>query len=336
MRRLFGILAALFLLGSLFSPVHAEDPVVRVVLFFSPTCTHCEKVINQDLPPLQQKYGTRLQIGMVDITGRGDVVYQSAIKKYNLPGNRQGVPTMVIGTTVLVGSIEIPAQLPGLIESGLKAGGVAWPDIPGLSGVINEGNTGDGSQGSLSQKVGSDPANILAIFILIGMVSVFGFILYRKPWIDSRPKKRSKQKRIIPSWKIWIIPALSIVGLGISTYLSYVELTSTQAVCGPVGNCNAVQTSEYARLFGVLPVGVLGFAGNIGILAAWIAGRFGKGQIAEQGSKFLFVFATFGILFSIYLTFLEPFVIGASCAWCLTSAVIMTGIFWFSAETARL
>ena len=31
-----------------------------------------------------------------------------------------------------------------------------------------------------------------------------------------------------------------------------------------------------------------------------------------------------GTLFSIYLTFLEPFVIGAVCAWCLTSAVVMT------------
>jgi uncharacterized membrane protein len=27
---------------------------------------------------------------------------------------------------------------------------------------------------------------------------------------------------------------------------------------------------------------------------------------------------------SVYLTFLEPFVIGATCAWCLTSAVLMT------------
>jgi len=31
-----------------------------------------------------------------------------------------------------------------------------------------------------------------------------------------------------------------------------------------------------------------------------------------------------GTLFSMYLTFLEPFVIGATCAWCLTSAVILT------------
>jgi uncharacterized membrane protein len=36
-------------------------------------------------------------------------------------------------------------------------------------------------------------------------------------------------------------------------------------------------------------------------------------------------------MFSIYLTFLEPFVIGATCIWCLTSAVIITLIMLLSA-----
>ncbi|HUM72419.1 MAG TPA: vitamin K epoxide reductase family protein, partial [Chloroflexota bacterium] len=42
----------------------------------------------------------------------------------------------------------------------------------------------------------------------------------------------------------------------------------------------------------------------------------------------------FGVLFSIYLTYLEPFVIGAVCAWCLTSAVVMTLLLVMSVETA--
>ena len=42
-----------------------------------------------------------------------------------------------------------------------------------------------------------------------------------------------------------------------------------------------------------------------------------------------------GTLFSIYLTFLEPFVIGATCAWCITSALVMTLIFWAAAGPAR-
>jgi len=41
-----------------------------------------------------------------------------------------------------------------------------------------------------------------------------------------------------------------------------------------------------------------------------------------------------GTLFSIYLTFLEPFVIGASCIWCLTSAVIMTLLLWATTPAA--
>jgi uncharacterized membrane protein len=44
----------------------------------------------------------------------------------------------------------------------------------------------------------------------------------------------------------------------------------------------------------------------------------------------------FGTLFSIYLTFLEPFVIGATCAWCLTSAIIMTALLWLSITPGKL
>jgi uncharacterized membrane protein len=38
-----------------------------------------------------------------------------------------------------------------------------------------------------------------------------------------------------------------------------------------------------------------------------------------------------GVAFSIYLTFLEPFVIGATCAWCLTSAILITVLMWLAA-----
>jgi uncharacterized membrane protein len=46
--------------------------------------------------------------------------------------------------------------------------------------------------------------------------------------------------------------------------------------------------------------------------------------------------AAIGVMFSIYLTFLEPFVIGATCAWCLASAIIITALFWLSLPPARL
>jgi uncharacterized membrane protein len=121
----------------------------------------------------------------------------------------------------------------------------------------------------------------------------------------------------------------------VAGYLAYVETTQVKAVCGPVGDCNTVQQSEYARLFGILPIGVMGLAGYVGILAAWLVARFVKTNLADLASLALFGMTAFGTLFSIYLTFLEPFVIGATCAWCLTSAILMTVLMLLSAGQAR-
>jgi len=85
-----------------------------------------------------------------------------------------------------------------------------------------------------------------------------------------------------------------------------------------------VQSSAYARLFGVLPVGVLGVAGYVLILAAWTWKRFRSDRLVGYASRLIFGMAFFGTLFSLYLTYLEPFVIKAVCAWCLTSAILIT------------
>ena len=128
---------------------------------------------------------------------------------------------------------------------------------------------------------------------------------------------------------------LCVVGLGVAGYLAYVETAHVEAVCGPVGDCNTVQQSEYARLFGVIPIGILGMAGYVMILLAWGVARSAKRRLAAYASLAIFGMAAFGVLFSVYLTFLEPFVIGATCAWCLTSAILMTALFWLSLAPAR-
>jgi thiol-disulfide isomerase/thioredoxin len=108
-------------------------PIVQVVLFYSPTCPHCHEVMTTVLPPLAEQYGDQLQILGVDTTKEvGSALYQAAIEHFAVAAGRRGVPTLIAGTTVLVGGGEIPAQLPGLIEAGLAAGGLGWPEIPGL------------------------------------------------------------------------------------------------------------------------------------------------------------------------------------------------------------
>jgi uncharacterized membrane protein len=322
----------------------AGQPVVRAALFYTPTCTHCHKVIDEVLPPLAKKYGAQLQIGMVDTsTPQGAAVYKTAVQQFNIPTERQGVPTLIVGTEILVGEAEIPDKFPALIDAGLQAGGTDWPPLPGLVAALpSDLRVATLSTLSVADKLALDPVgNSLAILVLIGMVAVVGRATYhwaprsaagQRP-VSRRTPKGWRKGRAESTWKIKAIPVLVVVGLVVSSYLAYVELNSAPAICGPVGDCNAVQQSSYARLYGVLPVGVLGVLGNLAIGGAWVVRQYASAQTAAWAKKGLLALTTVGVLFSIYLTFLEPFVIGAVCAWCLTSALVMTGMFELSVET---
>jgi uncharacterized membrane protein len=114
-----------------------------------------------------------------------------------------------------------------------------------------------------------------------------------------------------------------------------VEVSETRAVCGPVGNCNAVQNSPYAKLFGILPIPVVGMIGYIAIIVAWFFRQFGPASLRRLVRIALWEMGIFSVLFSSYLTFLEPFVIGATCTFCLASAVVVTIILWVSILPAK-
>ncbi len=138
------------------------------------------------------------------------------------------------------------------------------------------------------------------------------------------------------SWMDIAIPVLSVIGLGVAIYLTYVETQSVKAFCGPVGDCNAVQSSSYSKVWGILPVGLLGAAGYIVIFAAWFVGRQNWSWLSKYAPVALFGMALFGTIFSIYLTYLELFVIYAVCIWCISSAIIITLQLLFSLNSALL
>jgi uncharacterized membrane protein len=167
-----------------------------------------------------------------------------------------------------------------------------------------------------------------AIIALLAYLVMSGVIYAARPIING-PLSRRRPTFNVPSW---LFLAAIAAGLVVALYLSYVEMADVEAVCGAVGDCNTVQQSPYARLFGVLSIGLFGLIGNIAMLIAWLAGVFGKDTLSDLGWASLFGMAIFGTAFSAYLTFLEPFVIGATCAWCVTSAITMMLILWLSAE----
>lgn len=168
---------------------------------------------------------------------------------------------------------------------------------------------------------GQSSGSELAAVVMIGMVAalIYTGVVFVRAWLG-----RSGNAASPPAWIDALIPGLVIAGLGVAGYLTHVETQAVPAVCGPVGDCNAVQASPYAKLFGVLPVGVLGLIGYVAILAAWLWGRFRSDRLADYAPLGVLGMTAFGVLFSVYLTYLELFVIYAVCMWCLASAVIMT------------
>jgi uncharacterized membrane protein len=131
-----------------------------------------------------------------------------------------------------------------------------------------------------------------------------------------------------------LLPILALLGLGVALYMTYIETRQLSAVCGPIGNCNAVQSSPYAKLFGVLPVGLLGALGYVAILVTYAVGRLSKGALSEIAALGVLGMAAFGVIFSLWLTYVELFVIKAVCIWCLSSAVIMSLILILSTGPA--
>lgn len=118
----------------------------------------------------------------------------------------------------------------------------------------------------------------------------------------------------------------SFCGFMLAFYIRHKKLSSEKLVC-PIGSdCDAVVHSEYSRFFGI-PVELLGvlYYG----LAAISYGIFLAAPYLVSSSLLfaVLVITTAALLFSLYLTFIQAFVLRQWCTWCLTSAGLCAIIF---------
>lgn len=131
--------------------------------------------------------------------------------------------------------------------------------------------------------------------------------------------------------------ALAVVGTAIAAYLTRVAFDEEfNAVCGPLGDCHAVQSSQYAEVAGA-PVALLGlgmYALLLGLIGARLRWRESPTLPALLGPA-TFALSFGGAVYSAYLTYLELFVIDAICAWCVASACVVTAIWLLSLPDAR-
>jgi uncharacterized membrane protein len=146
---------------------------------------------------------------------------------------------------------------------------------------------------------------------------------------------RKSSHALITNWYHWSILLSTLGGLAVTGYLTFIESTGAPIVCGPSSGCGDVLSSRYSVLFDFLPLGILGLVGYAGILTGWLILQFGPNSIKGIAALAIWAMSIFGVLFSMYLTFLEPFVIGHTCMWCISSAVLMMLLLLTSTPAAQ-
>ena len=118
---------------------------------------------------------------------------------------------------------------------------------------------------------------------------------------------------------------LITLGFADSVFLTYEHYSLTSIGCpvSPWINCLAVTSSKYSEVFGV-PLALLG--GFYYLFLALFLLRSRKKMFIH----FFLLTSSFGVLFSLYLIYIQAFAIGLFCLYCLLSALISFLIFGFS------
>jgi uncharacterized membrane protein len=119
---------------------------------------------------------------------------------------------------------------------------------------------------------------------------------------------------------------VALAGIFVALYLALYKLGYIGSLVCAVGSCEVVQTSKWATMLGY-PVAVWGVAYYVGVLALSLAGLTASLADSRRLSQLLVAATATGVLVSLWLTYLELFVINAICMWCVVSAVLALILF---------
>ena len=111
------------------------------------------------------------------------------------------------------------------------------------------------------------------------------------------------------------ISVLASIGLGISLYLLYVQhVASAKVVC--MTGCSQVLASKYGYMFG-LPVSLYGVAFYLAVILT--------NSLKDQKHRILAlrILISVGLIYTVYLRYLEFARLHHICLWCWGSAVVV-------------
>jgi uncharacterized membrane protein len=122
--------------------------------------------------------------------------------------------------------------------------------------------------------------------------------------------------------KLYVTAAIvSLLGLADAIYLTVQHVTGQSVICTIVSGCSEVLSSSYAVVAGV-PLALFGAAAYFGVFSLATLAAFGY----RVAGTLLIPLVLLMFLFSLWLIYLQGFVIGAWCQFCLLSAAVTTAL----------
>src|SRR4051794_38903334 len=118
---------------------------------------------------------------------------------------------------------------------------------------------------------------------------------------------------------------MSLVGVFVSAYLYLYKIGRIGTLACGSGGCETVQTSQWSRFAGV-EVALIGLVGYAVLFVVALVALQPLPDGRRWPADLLAALAAGGVLFTVYLTYLELFVIRAICRWCVGSAAIIVSI----------
>jgi vitamin-K-epoxide reductase (warfarin-sensitive) len=135
------------------------------------------------------------------------------------------------------------------------------------------------------------------------------------------PPAPAPSKAAIPRILFCIIAFLSVAGMvvsAVSLQRHYAKSTTTFCHFGETFDCDIVNRSEQSTLMGI-PVAGIGVAGYA--LLLWLST---VRRLRPETTTQLLLAALAGLVFALYLTYVEAYVLMTWCILCLTSLALIT------------
>ncbi|MGH9058328.1 MAG: vitamin K epoxide reductase family protein, partial [Acidimicrobiales bacterium] len=120
----------------------------------------------------------------------------------------------------------------------------------------------------------------------------------------------------VARWPAWIGTVLSLVGIGVSSYLTYAHYTTATSLACPesgIVNCVKVTTSQYSHIFG-FPVAVLGLAFFVAMLPLQLPVAWRVQWMPLRAARLAATVVGVGMI--VWLLYAELFKLDAICLYC--------------------